>query len=146
MRAVTVRKLIDRARSRLPKQLRREPANNIGAYFAQGEEGLPKNLRKALYWYTLGAIDGDFVAQCNLALMHYYGEGDVERNRWLAYKWFIPAAAQGDGQAMTYLGQMRVNGEIVEKDEDAAARWFRRAKRDGWSIHEWENWLIQYDV
>src|SRR6267378_3125813 len=91
MRAVTVRKLIDRARSRLPKQLRREPANNIGAYFAQGEEGLPKSLRKALYWYTLGAIDGDFVAQCNLALMHYYGEGDVERNRWLAYKWFIPA-------------------------------------------------------
>jgi TPR repeat protein len=94
----------------------------------------------------LGAIDGDFVAQCNLALMYYYGDGDVERNRWLAYKWFIPAAAQGDGQAMTYLGQMHVNGEIAQKDEDAAARWFRRAKRDGWSIHEGENWLIQYDA
>ena len=90
---------------RLPKRLRREPANNIGAYFAQGEEGLPKNPRKALYWYTLGATIGDFIAQCNLAVMLYYGEGDVERNRWLAYKWFIPAAAQGDGQAMTYLGQ-----------------------------------------
>jgi hypothetical protein len=54
MRAVIVRKLIDRARSRLPKQLRREPSNNIGAYFAQGEEGLPKNLRKALYLVHLG--------------------------------------------------------------------------------------------
>jgi TPR repeat protein len=75
--------------------------------------------------------------------MHYYG--DVERKRWLAHKWFTRAAAQGDGQAMTFLGQMHANGEIVEKDEDAAARWFRRAKRDGWSIREWENWLIRHD-
>src|SRR5262245_340562 len=92
MRAVTVRKLMYRARLRLPRHLRREPANNIGAYFAQGDEGLPKNLRRALYWYTLGAILGDFVAQCNLALLHYYGEGEVERNHWLAYKWFLRAA------------------------------------------------------
>ena len=144
MREATVHKLIDRARSRLPKRFWKEPANNIGAYFALGEEGLPKNLPKALYWYTLGAKTGDFAAQCNLALMHYFG--DVERKRWLAHKWFIRAAAQGDGQAMTFLGRMHVNGEIVQKDERAAARWFRCAKRDGWAIHEWENWLIQHDL
>jgi TPR repeat protein len=114
-------------------------------FFALGEKGLPKNTRKALYWYTLGAKDCDFAAQCNLALLHYYGEADVERNRWLARKWFLRAAAQGDGQAMLYLGQMHVLGEIVERDEHAAAGWFRRAKRDGWPLHDWENWLIHHD-
>jgi TPR repeat protein len=47
---------------------------------------------------------------------------------------------------MTWLGQMHVNGEIVEKDEHAAARWFRRAKHDGWPVFEWEHWLVQYDA
>lgn len=143
----SVRELIDRARRRLPRRLRRRPANDIGVFFALGENGLPKNTRKAVYWYTLSAKDGDFAAQCNLALLYYYGEGDITRNRRLARSWFLRAAAQGDGQAMAYLGQMHALGEAVEKDEDAAARWFNRAKRDGWSIpYEWENWLLQRAV
>jgi uncharacterized protein len=132
------------ARRGLPRRLRSEPANNIGAYYALGEEGLPKNLRKSVFWYRLGAVEGDFAAQCNLALMYYFG--DLERNLWLAHKWFLRAAAQGDGEAMKFLGQMYARGELIEKDETAVSQWFRRAKRDGWSIHEWENWLFQRDA
>jgi TPR repeat protein len=133
--------IMRKMRRRLPRRLRAEPANNIGAYYALGDEGLPKNLRKAEYWYALGSAEGDFAAQASLALMHYFG--DRKRNLWLARKWFLRAAAQGDGEAMRFLGQMYIRGELVRKDEDAALRWFHRAKREGWSLHDWENWYFQ---
>ncbi|MGQ0749103.1 MAG: hypothetical protein ACT4PS_01065 [Betaproteobacteria bacterium] len=61
-------------------------------------------------------------------------------------KWFLRAAAQGDGQAMVYLGRMFVGSPGVPRDGDAAARWFRRASGDGWPLFEWNEWLAGYEA
>ena len=106
-------------KKRLPKKARLLNANAIGASYALGEEGLPKNLKKALFWYKVGAKQGDFIAQCNLAQMYF--DGDVGKQYNLAKKWFIRSARQGDGQAMYYLGEIYRKGLGVKVNHPVAA-------------------------
>ena len=127
----------------LPKKVQYLSPNSIGASYALGEEGLPKNLNKALFWYKVGAIQGDFIAQCNLAQMYF--DGDVYQCYPLAKKWFALSADQGDGQAMYFLGEIHRKGLGVKVDHQIAAYWYKKALNDGWPIHDASEWLKNFE-
>ncbi len=128
----------------LPKKAKQLCANSIGASYALGDEGLPRNYKKAIFWYQIGALQGDFIAQCNLGQMFY--DGDVNKSYVKARKWFHESAKQGDGQAMYYLGEIYRNGYGVKKSFELAVYWYKKAVADGWPIHNAELWLSQYEI
>ena len=49
-----------------------------------------KLIKKALYWYTKAADNGDTQAMHNLGVMYYKGDG-IEKNSDLAKKYFEQA-------------------------------------------------------
>jgi S1-C subfamily serine protease len=57
-------------------------------------EGIPKNYKLAVYWYTKSAEQGERFAQESLGHMYYYGE-KVVQNYQLAYVWSSLAVANG---------------------------------------------------
>ncbi len=61
-----------------------------------------KNYKQAFKWYKLVAKQGHAVAQYNLGIMYYLGEG-VKANKYKAYKWWSKAAKQGNKGAQKNL-------------------------------------------
>ena len=58
-------------------------------------EGVPKDYKQAIYWYTKAAEQGDDEAQFNLGLMYYEGQG-VPKDYIQTYAWWnIAASSQG---------------------------------------------------
>ena len=67
---------------------------NLGSMYYQGE-GVPKDYKQAIYWYTKAAEQGDDEAQFNLGLMYYEGQG-VPKDYIQTYAWWnIAASSQG---------------------------------------------------
>ena len=76
------------------------------------------------------AVAGDAVAQYNLGVMYYEGQG-VEQNFKDAAKWFRKAAEQENAIAQINLGLMYLRGKGVPEDLKEAAKWFRKAAEQG---------------
>ena len=69
------------------------------------------------------AEQGDSLAQFNLGLMYYRGQG-VAEDDGKAARWYRAAAEQGDTSAQYLLGLMYYKGEGVPKDYVLAHMWF----------------------
>lgn len=80
------------------------------------------------------ADGGDAVAQHRLSVMNFYGRG-VPENEKQALALARKSAAQGNVDAMYFLGTMFVFGDVVPKEvEDPdreAAKWYFEAARQG---------------
>ena len=76
------------------------------------------------------AEKGDAVAQLNIGLMYYKGQG-VEQDYAEAVKWYRKSADQGDVTAQWYLGLMYYNGQGVEQDYAEAVKWYSKAADQG---------------
>ena len=61
-------------------------------------EGVLKDDKEAVKWYTKAAEQGLSKSQYNLSLMYYEGEG-IEQDQIEAVKWLTKAAEQGDADA-----------------------------------------------
>ena len=82
-----------------------------------------RSLRKA-------ATQGHAVAQTQLGLMYYNGDG-VERDYAEALDWFRKAAEQGHARAQRMLGLRYASGEGVKQDYAEALNWYRKAAAQG---------------
>ena len=80
-------------------------------------------------WTTL-AEKGNAIAQYNLGVFHYTGQG-VTRDYKEAAKWFQLAADQGDAGAQANLGAMYTKGQGVVRDYKEAVKWLQRAADQG---------------
>jgi uncharacterized protein len=80
-------------------------------------------------WRPL-AEQGDAVAQYNLGLMHYRGEG-VPQDYATAAGWFRKAADQEQAAAQYSLGHMYFEGRGIPQDSAASVMWFRKAAGHG---------------
>ena len=65
----------------------------LGNCYYNGE-GVERDYRKAVYWYTKAAEQGNADAQCNLGTCYFWGNGVVKDLKKAVY-WFNKAAAQG---------------------------------------------------
>ena len=85
---------------------------------------------KALKLLRPLAEQGQAVAQYNLGVMYYGGEG-VPQAFGQAADWFRKAAEQGQSAAEFSLGMMCFQGEGLPQDYSEAAVWFAKAADQG---------------
>jgi TPR repeat protein len=69
-------------------------------------QGVIKDEREAVHWYTLAAEQGNPEAQTQLGHMYRLGQG-IERDEKKAIKWYCRAAEQGDWDAQNILRSLR---------------------------------------
>ena len=84
------------------------------------------------------AEQGDAVAQFNLGVLYYNGDG-VPQDYKEAVEWLTKAAEQGFSDAQSKLGWMYLEGESVPQDYEKAAKWLLKSTkqaRDRRRAHE----------
>jgi len=91
----------------------------LGSLYASGD-GVPRDLKKALYWQEKAAEKGQAMAQFNLAVMYSRGMG-TEQNLSAAARWFQAAADQGIPEAYLHLGLFHERGWVLRKCPYAAS-------------------------
>jgi len=94
------------------------------------DEVLPRRDAGTLYWYRIGAEQGDRSAQYDLGVTDALGQG-VPRDYTKAAQWFRKAAEQGHVDAQYNLGVMYSLGRGVPQDYAQADEWFLKAADGG---------------
>lgn len=84
----------------------------------------------ALYEFTLAAEEGLDLAQYNLGILYFTGQG-VERDVAEAFRWTEAAALQGHVAAQFNLGSLYYAGDGVEASSEKAVEMFESAARGG---------------
>jgi len=115
---------------------------NLGVCYAKGE-GVEKDLKKAVEWFTSAAEQGDVDAQARLGFCYDKGEG-VEKDLKKAAEWYKRAAEQGHAVAQNNLGVCYDQGKGVERDLKKAAEWYKRAGEQGHAVAQ-NNLGVCYD-
>ena len=101
----------------------------LGLMYRNGQ-GVPRDDKIAVKWYTLAAEQGDVRAQTILGLMYSNGEG-VPRDDKIAVKWYTLAAEQGNADAQAFLGSTYSNGQGVPRNDKIAVKWYTLAAEQG---------------
>ena len=90
--------------------------------------GVPRDLAKAIHWYTQAAEKGIAIAQHNLAACYAHPESPIIDLELAAY-WFHQAADHGLKLSMQSLGRIYEFGEGVERDLENARYWKEKAEK-----------------
>ncbi len=83
-------------------------------------------------WYRKAAEQGNAIAQFNLGVMYFHGQG-VPQNYQEAMKWYRKAAEQGQTDAQNNLGRMYYNGQGVPQSYQEAMKWYHRSAKQGYA-------------
>lgn len=86
---------------------------------------------EALKLVTEAAQGGLDKAQAQLGIWCYKGTGGMAKDESKAFEWFSKAAAQGNADAINYLGVMYNNGTGVPQNYDKAVEWYQKAVNAG---------------
>ena len=101
---------------------------------ADYEDGLDAAMRgdyeTAYREFQLAAENGLSLAQYNLAILYFMGQG-VEQNDEQAFFWTREAAQQGHLGAQYNLGSLYLDGRGVAQDANTGRDWMERAARAG---------------
>jgi TPR repeat protein len=101
---------------------------------ADYEQGLDAVFRgdyqTAFREFTIAAENGLDLAQYNLAILYFTGQG-VEQDLEQAFKWTEAAALQGHLAAQANLGSLYMEGSGVSQDVTTSIAWFSAAARGG---------------
>lgn len=87
--------------------------------------------------YAKAAKKGDPVAQHQLGMCYYNGEG-VPQNDEEAVKWILKSADQGYSEAIWIMGWFHQYGHALEKDPEKAMQWYSKAADlgDVWGLYK----------
>ena len=101
----------------------------LGRYYEIGER-IPKDIKKAIVWYTKAAEQGNDKAQYNLGLLYRDGNG-TSQNYEEAAKWLTMAANQGLAHAQYFLGGLCAQGLGTSQSYEKAVEWYTKAAEQG---------------
>ncbi len=105
----------------LPAKLR------LAQIYHRGELGVRRNRNKATHWYFAAAVDGDPVAQTEMARRCERGSG-IEQDEQAACQWLRKAAGKKHGPALVALGDYYAQGRAgLDEDPEAAYEYYRQA-------------------
>jgi eukaryotic-like serine/threonine-protein kinase len=107
--------------------------NTLGVKYAQGEDGLPRDDRKAVEWYKKAAAQGFAKAESNLGDMYFSGRGGLEKNYVDAISWYLKAAQQEFPAAQFRLGYIYEKGLGTPQDLQRAVKLYRTAAGHGYA-------------
>jgi len=102
---------------------------NLGNLYYDGK-GVPKDLKKAEYWYSKSSELGFADAQLTLGFMYANGQGVTQDCKRAIY-WTHKAAEQGTAAAQTNLGNKYNEGKCVPQDYNQAVYWYTKAAEQG---------------
>ena len=88
------------------------------------------NFDLAFHEFSVAAEEGLDLAQYNLAILYFMGQG-VEKDVAMAFKWTKAAAEQGHTAAQYNLGSLYFSGDGTDEDVDQAVRWYSEAAAGG---------------
>lgn len=108
-----------------------EEQYNLGARYHDGD-GVPKDTKKAVYWFQKAAMQGHISAQYRLGFCYQYGLGVTKDMSW-SYFWYCKAADQGYAAAQNNLGIFYECGNFVTEDPQLAVYWYRKAAEQGYA-------------
>ncbi|WP_293866905.1 tetratricopeptide repeat protein [uncultured Alsobacter sp.] len=94
------------------------------------EDNKPESDRRAASLMRFAADASESEAQYAMALLYRQGRG-VEKDPSEMLLWMARAAANRSAAAQVDYGIMLFNGDVVPKNEEAAARYFQRAAERG---------------
>lgn len=104
------------------------PALSLADYEDGVNAALAGDFATAYREFSLAAEAGLPLAQYNLAILYFTGQG-VERDMAQAFEWTLRAAEQGHVEAQANLGSLYLNGDGTEADAEAGVRWLSSAAR-----------------
>ncbi len=125
----------------LAEQGNRDAQFHAGLIYANGQ-GITKDDKQAVDWFSKAAKQGHREAQTKLGFMYATGKG-VEQNYTAAFYWCYQAAEQGDVIAQYNLGMMYAKGQGVVKDNSLAVSWYSKAAAQG-DAHAQYNLGVMY--
>ena len=99
---------------------------NLGKTYRDGDDGVEKNLDKAVEWLTKASDAGNEDAACELGAGYYRGDFG-KPDMTMALKWMQKAAKLGDATAMNIVGMMYRDGDVGKVDLGKSIDWFKRA-------------------
>jgi len=85
----------------------------------------------------LRAAKGDIVAQLNLGLMYFKGEGTSQNNSEAA-RWLQRPAEQGYAEAQYALAELYSSGVGITRSYEEAAVWYRKAAEQGFGAAQYK--------
>ena len=91
-------------------------------------DGVAKDEKEAVKWYTKAAEQGDAVGQRLLGWCYLNGTG-VAKDEKEAVKWFTKSAEQGDAEAQYNLGMCYDLGKGVTQDRKEAVKWLTKSAK-----------------
>jgi len=97
----------------------------LGLCYFDGN-GVPQDMKKAMYWFSKAAEQGRVEAQVFLGC-HY---AELEEYKKAAY-WHSKAAKQGNAVAQYNMGALYENGDGVSEDLEKAVYWYTKAAEQG---------------
>jgi hypothetical protein len=92
--------------------------------------GLPKNEKEVIYWYTKSAENGFAPAQYAVGSIYYDGSG-LPKDHIKAVYWLTKSAEQGFVDAQYVLGNIHRIGVSVPQDDKQAFYWTNNAAKQG---------------
>jgi len=105
--------------------------------------GVPKDLERAVYWYTKAAEQGQIEAQFYLGDSYYNGKG-VPRDLERAVYWYTKAAEQGHILSQRNVGNYYRRGDCGPTDMTKAAYWYAKAAEQGDSMSQYNLGVYYY--
>lgn len=84
------------------------------------------------------ANQGDNLAQCELGVKYYKGDG-ILQNHKEAYEWLMKAANQDNAEAIYYIGMIYLWGKAGQKRSNPKAlRWFLKSAEMGYHVAQYQ--------
>jgi len=113
----------------LAEQGDQEAQYNIGLLYMKGN-GVEKNERTALHWFTRAGEQGMADAQYNAGVMFYSGKG-VYPDHKSAIEWWTLAANQGNPNAQNNLANMYAFAYGTKREPEKALNLWSAAAKQG---------------
>ena len=92
-----------------------------------------ESLKRAFFWYTQAANNGNLAAINNLGNMYYAGQS-VKKDLKKAYELYFKAANKGDKLAQFNLSMMYYNGEYIKQSDKKTLYWLNLSAEQGLAI------------
>lgn len=97
---------------------------DLGQLYQSGQF-CPIDLKEAVKWYELAAIQENGPALCHLGTLYFLGsKGIVKQSYAKAWEYMLASSRLGISEAHSYLGIMKYHGYGTRRDTAEAARYF----------------------
>jgi len=114
----------------LAKQGDVDAKHKVGVMYLAGDKA-PKDVNEGIRWLQSAANNDHMLSQITLANIYFNGTYNVEKDHFVAAKWFHKAAENGNAEAQYQLGNLHRKGLGVDKSNAKAVKWFRLAAKQG---------------